>query len=143
MGELSCGMRVTLRRIRQGGRCARGKTGKGGLHVECGFFLPRVREGATEGRARLNHGVEVALSGEVDRYREEVRGLVAEVLQLPLGQVHDGLSFGDVAEWDSLGHMDLLMALEERYGVPLDEERITRLISIDAICRELAGTQHA
>ncbi|HLB63792.1 MAG TPA: acyl carrier protein, partial [Anaerolineales bacterium] len=78
-----------------------------------------------------------------DRYREEVRRLVAEVLRLPPEQVHEGLSFGDVAEWDSLGHMDLLMTLEERYAVPLDEELIARLISIDAICREIAERQHA
>jgi len=83
------------------------------------------------------------LAGDADRYREEVRRLVAEVLRLPPEQVHEGLSFGDVAEWDSLGHMDLLMTLEERYGVPLDEELIARLISIDAICREIAERQHA
>lgn len=83
------------------------------------------------------------MTGDADRYREAVRSIVAEVLRIPLEQVHDGLSFGDVAEWDSLGHMDLLMTLEERYGVPLDEERIARLISIDAICREIAEHQHA
>lgn len=83
------------------------------------------------------------MAGDADRYREEVRRLVAEVLRLPPEQVHEGLSFGDVAEWDSLGHMDLLMTLEERYGVPLDEELIARLISIDAICREIAERQHA
>lgn len=83
------------------------------------------------------------MAGDADRYREEVRRLVAEVLRLPPEQVHEGLSFGDVAEWDSLGHMDLLMTLEERYAVPLDEELIARLISIDAICREIAERQHA
>lgn len=87
--------------------------------------------------------MEGRLAGDADRYREEVRRLVAEVLRLPPEQVHEGLSFGDVAEWDSLGHMDLLMTLEERYAVPLDEELIARLISIDAICREIAERQHA
>ncbi len=83
------------------------------------------------------------MTGDAVRYREEVRRLVAEVLRLPIEQVHDGLSFGDVTEWDSLGHMDLLMTLEERYGVPLDEELIARLTSIGEICREIAERQHA
>jgi citrate synthase len=83
------------------------------------------------------------LAGEGDRYRGEVRRLVAEVLHVPIEQVRDGLSFGDIPEWDSLGHMDLLMTLEERYGIPLDEELIARLISIEAICREIAERQHA
>lgn len=86
---------------------------------------------------------EDGLAVDADRYREDVRRLVAEVLGLPLDQVHDALSFGDVVEWDSLGHMDLLMTLEERYGVPLDEDLIARLISIDAICQEIAERQHA
>lgn len=72
-----------------------------------------------------------------------MRRLVAEVLHVQIGQVHDGLSFGEIPEWDSLGHMDLLMTLEERYGIPLDEELIARLISIEAICREIAERQHA
>ncbi len=80
---------------------------------------------------------------ESDRYREEVRRLIAEVLHLGLERVPEALSFGDVPEWDSLGHMDLLMTLESRYGVSLDEDRIARLVSIDAICREIAETQHA
>jgi len=88
-------------------------------------------------------GAEGGLAVDSERYREEVRRLVAEVLHLAPEQVHDGLSFGDVPEWDSLGHMDLLMTLEGRYGVPLDEEMIARLVTIDAICREIAERQHA
>jgi acyl carrier protein len=87
--------------------------------------------------------VEDGLAGGADRYRDEVRRLIAEVLHVPIEQVHDGLSFGDLPEWDSLGHMDLLMTLEERYGMPLAEELIARLISIEAICREIAERQHA
>jgi acyl carrier protein len=83
------------------------------------------------------------LADESDRYRAEVQRLIAEVLHLDLSRVPEALSFGDVPEWDSLGHMDLLMTLESRYGVSLNEERIARLVSIDAICREIAETQHA
>ncbi len=69
--------------------------------------------------------------------------LIAEVLRLPPERVTDSLSFGDVSEWDSLGHMDLLMTLEERYGVPLDEDLIARLVSVEAICVYLEERQHA
>lgn len=83
------------------------------------------------------------MADESERYRAEVRRLIAEVLHLDLARVPEALSFGDVPEWDSLGHMDLLMTLENRYGVSLNEERIARLVSIDAICREIADNQHA
>jgi citrate synthase len=68
---------------------------------------------------------------------------MAEVFKLPADRVTDGLSFGDVSEWDSLGHMDLLMSLEARYGIPLDEDLIARLVSLDAICAYLEERDHA
>ena len=80
---------------------------------------------------------------DADRYREEIRRLAAEVLRLPEAEVHDALSFGDVPQWDSLGHMDLLMALEERYGVELNEEMIANLLSLEAICQYLGKHAHA
>ncbi len=80
---------------------------------------------------------------DADRYREEIRRLTAEVLRLPETEVHDALSFGDVPQWDSLGHMDLLMALEERYGVELNEDMIANLLSLEAICQYLGKHAHA
>jgi len=87
--------------------------------------------------------VEVGSVMDADRYREEIRRLTAEVLRLPEAEVHDGLSFGDVPQWDSLGHMDLLMALEERYKVELNEDMIANLLSLEAICQYLGKHAHA
>jgi acyl carrier protein len=87
--------------------------------------------------------VEVGSVMDADRYREEIRRLTAEVLRLPETDIPDGLSFGDVPQWDSLGHMDLLMALEERYKVELNEDLIADLLSLEAICQYLAEHAHA
>jgi citrate synthase len=86
---------------------------------------------------------EAGLASALDRYGEGVRALIGEALTLPADRVTDGLSFGDVSEWDSLGHMNLLMALEERYGIPLDEDMIARLVSVQAICAYLEEREHA
>jgi citrate synthase len=86
---------------------------------------------------------EARLARSLDRYGEEVKALIGETLRLPADRVTDRLSFGDVSEWDSLGHMNLLMALEERYGVPLDEDLIARLVSVEAICAYLEEREHA
>lgn len=74
--------------------------------------------------------------------REEIKHLIASVLGLPSEKVGDNLALGEVPEWDSLGHMDLLMTLEARYGIPLDEDMIARLISVDAICAYLEEREH-
>ncbi len=83
------------------------------------------------------------MSQQNDRFRQEVKDLISEVFNLPRETVSDQLAFGEISEWDSLGHMDLLMALESRYDIPLDEELITRLVSVEAICTYLRERDHA
>ncbi len=63
-----------------------------------------------------------------------VRELVAEALQVPADQVTPELAFGGIRQWDSMGHMGIMMLLEEKYGVEIDAETIAALTSIPAIC---------
>jgi citrate synthase len=63
----------------------------------------------------------------------EVRALVAEVLGIEEGQVSDALAFGERPEWDSLGHVNLMLALEERLEVEIGAEQMVELASVAAI----------
>lgn len=63
-----------------------------------------------------------------------VQELVAEALQLPIDQVAPRLSFGGIKQWDSMGHMSIMMLLEERFGIIIDADVIASLTSINAIC---------
>jgi acyl carrier protein len=60
--------------------------------------------------------------------------LVAEALQLPIDQVTPRLAFGGIKQWDSMGHMNIMMLLEERFGIAIDADVIATLTSITAIC---------
>jgi acyl carrier protein len=53
------------------------------------------------------------------------------------------LKFGDIPEWDSLGHMEVMMRLEEQFGVEVSTEGIAELVSVEAICRYLAEANDA
>lgn len=37
----------------------------------------------------------------------------------------DGLKYQDIPEWDSIGHMNLVAALEEEFGIEMDIDDIT------------------
>jgi len=63
-----------------------------------------------------------------------VRELVAEALETPLDQITPQLEFGGIQAWDSMGHMSIMMLLEEKFGVEIDAEKIAALTSIPAIC---------
>lgn len=63
--------------------------------------------------------------------------VIAGTLRINPTKVTDALAFNAIPEWDSLAHMDLMLALESAYGVSIDEDRMIELISVDAIRRFL------
>jgi acyl carrier protein len=73
---------------------------------------------------------------------EQVHSLLAEALQIPLQEVTPGLAFGDLPQWDSMGHMEVMMRLEEAFGVEISAENIAALTSAPAICAYLGDQRH-
>lgn len=71
--------------------------------------------------------------------RSRVKHVLAEVFQVPLEEIRDDLIFGDLPQWDSMGHMDVMMSLEEHFGVQVTAENIGRLTSLEAILAYLEG----
>jgi acyl carrier protein len=72
----------------------------------------------------------------------QVQALLAEVFEVPLEQVTPELEFGDLPQWDSLGHMDLMMRLEDRFGLEITTEAIAELVSVPAICDYVQRSNH-
>lgn len=68
---------------------------------------------------------------------DHIRELLSQALQLPLEQIHPELAFGDLPQWDSMGHMEVMMLLEEQYGVEVNADTIGSLTSIPEITRYL------
>ncbi len=54
----------------------------------------------------------------------------AETLQIEPARVTDDLSYNAIAEWDSVGHMALIAALEEAFSVMLDTDDIIDISSV-------------
>ena len=66
-----------------------------------------------------------------------VEHVVAEVLQLPSSMINDQLAMQDVDVWDSLKHMELIVSLEETFGLQLNFEEIVTMQSVANIKRVL------
>jgi len=64
--------------------------------------------------------------------------LVARTFGVPPSVVTDTTSNQSLAEWDSLGHITLLMELESTYGVTLSPEESMQVTSVAAIKKLLA-----
>ncbi len=59
-----------------------------------------------------------------------VSALVASVLNLPDGAVGADASMESISKWDSLAHLNICLAFQERFGVEFDMETITNSTSV-------------
>ena len=78
----------------------------------------------------------------MDRPKTDIARLVASTLGIPVDRVTDDLAFSEVAEWDSLNHVNLMLALEAALGTEIDEDRMVELTTVLAI-REFAAQKDA
>lgn len=69
---------------------------------------------------------------------ERVRHILGLVLEMPEQQIDEGLSAEDASNWDSIRHLNLVMALEEAFGVSFSSDELGRLTSYRAIVDALA-----
>lgn len=73
---------------------------------------------------------------------DQIQSLLAESLRVPPEQVSSDLQFGDLPEWDSMGHMEVMISLEARFGVEINPDTIADLTSIAAIRQYLKENGH-
>jgi len=73
---------------------------------------------------------------------QRIQTLLAEAIQVPPDLVSAELAFGDLPQWDSLGHMEVMLRLEETFGIAIDADTIARLISVPEICAFLEENGH-
>ncbi len=69
--------------------------------------------------------------------RDELKEIFRNVLDLD--SVPDDASTTTVASWDSVRHLSLILAIEERFDVSFDADEIPELTSFAALERRLAG----
>jgi acyl carrier protein len=71
--------------------------------------------------------------------RDRVLATVAQVMNVPLAELSDQSSPDTVAAWDSLQHMNLVLALEEQFGVRFSDDQVMTLLTVGAIVAALDG----
>ena len=64
---------------------------------------------------------------------EQVQDAIAATLKVPASKITETTKSEDLAAWDSLGHVNLMMALEQTFDVFLDVEDFSKLNSVPAI----------
>ena len=64
---------------------------------------------------------------------ERLRAVVAQTFRMPIELVDDATRPGAVAAWDSLGQMELVIALEQEFSIEFALEDIMLINSVGEI----------
>jgi len=71
--------------------------------------------------------------------KRKVLSIVARIMGVPVKSMTEKSSIDTVEEWDSLKHMNLILALEEEFKVQFSDEDIVEMLSVELIFETLKG----
>ena len=64
---------------------------------------------------------------------DTIRAIASDVLGLPPGQITLDTSPASAANWDSVQHLNLVLAIEQAFGVMFEPEELDEMKSIQHI----------
>jgi len=64
---------------------------------------------------------------------DRIRNAMSAVFDVPAAEITDDTSPHDIKGWDSLKHMNLILALEEEFDIRFDEAEIPSLVNFRII----------
>jgi acyl carrier protein len=69
---------------------------------------------------------------------KKLQDIMAAALELPAETIRENSTMNDIEEWDSLGHVHIMVALEQAFDLYMDVEDFAELDSVPAILQYLA-----
>lgn len=72
---------------------------------------------------------------------KEVKEIIAQTLNVEVLNITDSLAIGDIEQWDSMGNMAIIAALEEKLGLEFPIEDLFELNSVSSIISEIEKLQ--
>ncbi len=64
---------------------------------------------------------------------DRVRGIAADVFEVPLAQINPDSSPQNIENWDSVRHLNLVLALEQDFSLQFEPEEIDQLNNVGEI----------
>lgn len=74
---------------------------------------------------------------------EQVRSIASDILGVPADKITAASSPETIENWDSMQHLNLVLAIEEKFGVQLTPEDIEQMKNIGAVAAVVEKLQSA
>ena len=69
----------------------------------------------------------------MDNIEQRIKQVMADVFDMPAETILENVSQDNLEGWDSLKHLDLVVALEEEFEITIPVEEVGNLISFKLI----------
>ena len=69
----------------------------------------------------------------MNKIKNKIKHVMSLVFKVDISELPDNCSFGDFVRWDSLGHMNLIVALEEVFNITFSDDDVLDMLNIDLI----------
>lgn len=68
---------------------------------------------------------------------EKLKKVLSQILRVPQNEITSNSSPDNISSWDSLQHMNIMLALEQSFGVSFTDEEIVESLSYEIILETL------
>ena len=65
--------------------------------------------------------------------KNKIKNVISSVFDVNINEISDDTSPDCLDNWDSMGHMNLIVALEEEFNILFDEDEITEMLNFKLI----------
>ena len=64
----------------------------------------------------------------------KIKNIMSSLFDVDINEINEDSSPDSLDNWDSMGHMNLIVALEEEFRILFDEDEITEMLNFKLIC---------
>jgi len=75
----------------------------------------------------------------VNQYKNKIKYVMASVFMVDVTDIPTNCSYQVFERWDSLAHMNLIVALEEEFNIRFSDDDVADMLNIDLIVNIIAG----
>ena len=76
---------------------------------------------------------------EKDDLKFKIKKIMSDLWAVPVENIPEDASFNDYIYWDSVGHVSLMVALQEQFDIEIDYEVLIKFVSVGEIINGISS----
>ncbi|MEA2838269.1 MAG: citrate synthase [Bradyrhizobium sp.] len=83
----------------------------------------------------MNTSPSVAIARDEPEFEtsQSLESVISSALRIAPSKIADNLAYQDIAEWDSMGHVKLMLAIEQAYSTKISNRQVLQLTSVASL----------